>query len=212
MPLVQIQTTSKLSLICLGSPPQGTFLANIIVSKLHPDIVIFNTIKKSVYLVELTVPFEQNISKAHKRKAHKYADLVLDISKNGYNCNLACIEISLHGLDDFWDFFFLSKPNNLNHSIKASVRLASSLPIPSGMLTTNPPGGYGPTSPPVVIAVLSLLIILLICWYDIFVTFAFVFCLVLHISGPALLTMVHDLGFCVQSFCLLDIFFVYIFC
>ena len=73
----------------------GTLPVNIIVSKLRPDIVIVNTKKKFVHLVELTVPFEHNISKAHERKTHKYADLVLDISQNGYNCNLTCIEIAI---------------------------------------------------------------------------------------------------------------------
>ena len=76
----------------------GTLPVNIIVSKLRPDIVIVNTKKKFVHLVELTVPFEHNISKAHERKIHKYADLVLDISQNGYNCNLTCIEIGSRGL------------------------------------------------------------------------------------------------------------------
>ena len=46
----------------------GTLPVNIIVSKLRPDIVIVNTKKKFVHLVELTVPFEHNISKAHERK------------------------------------------------------------------------------------------------------------------------------------------------
>ena len=76
----------------------GTLPVNIIVSKLRPDIVIVNTIKKFVHLVELTVPFEHNIFKAHERKTHKYADLVLDISQNGYNCNLTCIEVGSRGL------------------------------------------------------------------------------------------------------------------
>ena len=77
---------------------EGTLPVNIIVSKLRPDIVIVNTKKKFVHLVELTVPFEHYISKAHELKTHKYADLVLDISQNGYNCNLTCIEIGSRGL------------------------------------------------------------------------------------------------------------------
>ena len=76
----------------------GTLPVNIIVSKLRPDIVLVNSKKKSVHLVELTVPFEHNISKAHERKTHKYADLVLDISQNGYNCSLTCIEIGSRSL------------------------------------------------------------------------------------------------------------------
>ena len=86
---------------------QGALPVNTIVSKLRPDIVIVNNNKKSVYLVELNVSFEQVelnvsfqhiISKVHERKTHKYADLVLKISQNGYNCNLTCIEIGSRGL------------------------------------------------------------------------------------------------------------------
>ena len=76
----------------------GTLPANIIVSKLRPDIVIINTKNNSVHLVELTVPFEQNINKAHERKINKYSDLTSDISDNGYTCDLTCIEIGSRGL------------------------------------------------------------------------------------------------------------------
>ena len=69
----------------------GALPVNIIVSKLRPDIVIVKTKKKFVHLSELTVPFEHYIYKAHERKTHKYANLVLDISQNGYNCNLTYI-------------------------------------------------------------------------------------------------------------------------
>ncbi|XP_072021768.1 uncharacterized protein [Amphiura filiformis] len=76
----------------------GTLPVNVIVSKLRPDIVIINTEKKYAHLVELTVPFEQNISKAHERKTQKYTDLISDISGNGFTCNLTCIEIGSRGL------------------------------------------------------------------------------------------------------------------
>ena len=76
----------------------GILPVNIIVLKLRLDIVIVNTKKKSIHLVELTVPFEHNISKAHEPKPHKYADPVLDIFQNGYNCNLTCIEVGSRSL------------------------------------------------------------------------------------------------------------------
>ena len=49
-------------------------------------------------LVELTVPFETNIDKAHSRKQSKYADLVEDINQKGYNCQLYCVEVGSRGL------------------------------------------------------------------------------------------------------------------
>lgn len=76
----------------------GTLPVNVIVSKLKPDIVIQNTKEKSIHLVELTVPFETNIKKAHDRKHKKYIDLVSDISDNGFTCDLTCFEVGSRGL------------------------------------------------------------------------------------------------------------------
>ena len=76
----------------------GTLPVNIVISKLRPDIVMVNEKLKSVHLIELTVPFEQNINKAHERKTLKYNNLVSDITDNGYTCNLTCIEIGSRGL------------------------------------------------------------------------------------------------------------------
>ena len=130
----------------------GTLPVNIIVSKLRPDIVIVNTKKKFVHLVELTVPFEHNISKAHERKTHKYADLVLDISQNGYNCNLTCIEIGSHGLvtPEIFCSIKAIPPESLKKDL-SKIAILSSYTI-SGMLATNHPGGHRPASPPTVIA------------------------------------------------------------
>ena len=76
----------------------GTLPVNVIVSKLKPDIVIQNKQENSIHLVELTVPFETNISKAHERKQTKYLDLVSDISDNGFTCDLTCFEVGSRGL------------------------------------------------------------------------------------------------------------------
>ena len=71
---------------------------NVIVSKLKPDIVIYNRQENSIHLVELTVPFETNISIPHDRKHKKYLDLVSDITDNGFICDLTCFEAGSLGL------------------------------------------------------------------------------------------------------------------
>ena len=76
----------------------GTLPVNVIVSKLKPDLVIHDKRGKSIHLVELTVPFEANISKAHDRKHKKYLDLVSDITDNGFTCDLTCFEVGSRGL------------------------------------------------------------------------------------------------------------------
>jgi hypothetical protein len=76
----------------------GTLPVNVIVTKLKPDIVIYNKHANSIHLVELTVPFESNITKAHDRKSKKYLDLVADIEDNGFACDLTCFEVGSRGL------------------------------------------------------------------------------------------------------------------
>ena len=82
---------------------------------------------------------------------------------------------------EFLKYFLPSKPNHLSHSKKTSVRLPSSLAIPSGMLATNHPGGHRATSPPTVIA-LSLLLHV----YTLFLYVLLYFCcLFLSFVSPA---------------------------
>ena len=49
--------------------------------------------------MELTVPFEMNINKAHTRKMERYGSLVTDLNHiAGYNVQLLCVEIGSKGL------------------------------------------------------------------------------------------------------------------
>ena len=49
--------------------------------------------------MELTVPFEMNIIKAHTRKMERYGSLVTDLKHiAGYNVQLLCVEIGSRGL------------------------------------------------------------------------------------------------------------------
>lgn len=84
--------------------------------------------------IELTVPFEQNMSKAHDRKHQKYANLVADISQNGYNCNLTCIEIGSRGLvtpettsriSDIYSFTKTKAPKSIKKELSRIAILCS---------------------------------------------------------------------------------------
>ena len=61
------------------TPAGGTLPADIIVSTLRPDIVIVDSKKKTVSVLELTVPGETRIPIAHKLKTEKYQHLQSDI-------------------------------------------------------------------------------------------------------------------------------------
>ena len=86
-----------------------TLPVNVIVSKLKPDMVIYNRQENSIHLFELTVPFETNINKAHDIKHKKYLDLVSEIADNEFICDHTCFEVGLSGL---------ITPENVGHITK----------------------------------------------------------------------------------------------
>ena len=55
--------------------------------------MVFITKKAILYLVELNVPFQNILQKAHDRKAKKYRELVSDILDNGFTCEMTFFEM-----------------------------------------------------------------------------------------------------------------------
>ncbi len=76
----------------------GTIPPDILVTKLKPDMVVIHDDGVSIDLIELTVPFETNIDKAHEIKQSKYTHLVQDLEEKGFKCQLFCLEIGSRGL------------------------------------------------------------------------------------------------------------------
>ena len=76
----------------------GTIPASIVPTAEKPDIVCVNGSSKCVTILELSVPFESNITKAREFKTNKYASLVMDIENAGFKCNLICFEVGSRGL------------------------------------------------------------------------------------------------------------------
>ena len=67
-----------------------------------PDGVVWSMETKTVIMLELTSPWEENFDKWHKRKMRKYNQLVLDLEEgkhNGvkWNAQLLCVEIGARG-------------------------------------------------------------------------------------------------------------------
>ena len=63
-----------------------------------PDGVVWSMKTKTVVMLELTSPWEENFGKRHKQKMRKYNQLVLDLEEgkhNGvkWNAQLLCVEI-----------------------------------------------------------------------------------------------------------------------
>ena len=60
-------------------------------------MVIVDNEEKAIFIIELTIPFERNITNANNRKKEKYSSLVSDINATGFKCTLKCIEIGSRG-------------------------------------------------------------------------------------------------------------------
>ena len=71
-----------------------TIPPDILPTQQRPDLVLINPTSKSIIIIELTIPYEQNINSAHNRKLNKYAGLTSDLREQGYDVKLVCVEIS----------------------------------------------------------------------------------------------------------------------
>ncbi len=77
----------------------GTVPSYVIATQQKPDICIIENDPKIVTLLELIVPFEPNIDKAHETKLNRYASLVADIDNmTPWKCQVICLEIGSRGL------------------------------------------------------------------------------------------------------------------
>ena len=62
-----------------------------------PDIVVWCTERKIVYLVELTVPHEDNIDAAHLRKNDRYEKLIQECEEAGWSATNFSVEAGCRG-------------------------------------------------------------------------------------------------------------------
>ena len=77
------------------TPNGGTVPASLTVTALKPDVTVLDENKKSFEILELTVPFEDNIHLRHKQKADKYAHFITDITK--HKTTVTAFEIGARG-------------------------------------------------------------------------------------------------------------------
>ena len=73
------------------------FPSFIAVTVLCPDIVLYSVVEKTVILIELTCPCEENMEQWHQTKYDKYEPLSSAIKSNGWKVNLFPIEVGARG-------------------------------------------------------------------------------------------------------------------
>ena len=95
------------------------FPVHIIQTEKRPEIVAWSDSKKSVLLIELTVPWEE-----HERKKNRYETLRADCVEKGWICHVIPIEVGCRGFTGHSVISFLSKIGITGRSLKvASNRL-----------------------------------------------------------------------------------------
>ena len=73
------------------------FPSFIAITGSRPDIVIYSVLKKTVILIELTSPCEENFEDRHFDKIARYEALRVSIRENGWHHHLFAIEVGARG-------------------------------------------------------------------------------------------------------------------
>ena len=73
------------------------FPAEIAITNLRPDLVLWSPSLRSVYIIELTVPWEDNVGEAYERKKLRYAELAADAEQRGWKACVRPVEVGCRG-------------------------------------------------------------------------------------------------------------------
>ena len=74
-----------------------TIPTDVFITNFKLDLVLVNYEKKSMTLIELTIPFDSNILAANNRKTKRYEQLIRDIEEKEFSMNFYALEISSRG-------------------------------------------------------------------------------------------------------------------
>ena len=94
------------------------FPQHIAFTQARPDIVLWSDTAKKVVLVELTVPWEENMEEAYERKMARYEPLRADCEDNGWHCAVVPVEVGCRGFIGRSTLKFLSSLGLDNKSKK----------------------------------------------------------------------------------------------
>ncbi len=108
----------------------------------RPDIVLTSD-DHHVHMIELTVPFEQNMTAAHDRKMTKYHKLVENARDAGFIPTLWCVEIGSRGLPGK-NWFDWVKATKLPQSV---TKNCCKIALRCSQVIWGQKGGHWPTPP-----------------------------------------------------------------
>ena len=87
---------------------QLVFPTDIALTSQRPDLIVWSVAQRKVFLIELTVPFEENFDWAHQRKLEKYEDLREQCIRNGWTTTVFPLEVGCRGFIATSAYAFLS--------------------------------------------------------------------------------------------------------
>lgn len=64
-------------------------------------MVLWSPAAKLVYVMKLTVPWEEGVEEAYERKKNKYTDLAAEASQNGWEISIFPVEVGYF----YWEVY-----------------------------------------------------------------------------------------------------------
>lgn len=98
------------------------FPRHIVQTRERPDIVIWSDSTRQVLLVELTVPWEENMEAAFERKKTRYETLRADCEERGWSCHVLPIEVGCRGFIGHTMITYLCKIGLTNRARKSATQ------------------------------------------------------------------------------------------
>ena len=95
VPILRLACDWKIMVDLPGSA--YAFPLNVALTEKRPDLVLVSEQARIIVLLEHTAPAERNVRKASDRKQHRYANLVTDCEKGGYETFLFTVEVGVLG-------------------------------------------------------------------------------------------------------------------
>ena len=101
----------------------------IAISHLRPDILLYSTSTKTVIILELTCPCEENIESWHATKFGKYDPLSSAIKTNGWSIHFLAVEVGAWGYCAFTIRSCLMRLGLTRKLVRSSLKTLSSAPL-----------------------------------------------------------------------------------
>lgn len=73
------------------------FPSEIAITNLRPDLVLWSSSLHTVYIIELTVPWEAAVEEAFERKSLKYTELAVEAEQRGWKSKVCPVEVGCRG-------------------------------------------------------------------------------------------------------------------